>query len=392
MMRLSTGQPWAKKAHAGDDRVRLRIAQARIAGQRQHLGAGRFGDGQRRRRAVRPDGLAMVGDGVVHVAGDAQRRQVGLQRGAARRAHDVQVHHVLGAGRGRAAQGQVGQRGAVARGDGAAARVGRIQARQLGRQHGGLQLVQAAVDAAGQRDLVLAHPAVLAQRAQALGQRRVRRHHRAAVAQGAQVLGGVEAEAAQPPPAGAAALKRGAVRLGAVLDQRHAGLPAQGVDGRHGGHLPVQVGDDDGGHRAGRQRGGQRVGRHRQAWLVDVDPAHVGAHLGNGGAAGAAGVGHRQHALAGAHAQRRARAMASVPLATPTACSTPTWRANAASKPRTAGPSTYQPLSATCCRQAPRSTPKAAPAAQKKGTLGDWPCQRRFGAPASCNSRIRYCP
>ena len=53
-------------------RIDLRVAQARIARQRQHLRASRLGHRQMQRRPVRPDGLKVVGDGIVHVAGDAK--------------------------------------------------------------------------------------------------------------------------------------------------------------------------------------------------------------------------------------------------------------------------------------------------------------------------------
>ena len=92
--------------------------------------------------------------------------------------------------------------------------------------------------------------------------------------------------------------------LGTVFDQRHAGLPAQGGDGGHVGHLPVQVCGDHGGDRTGGQSLGQRVRGQGQTLFIHVNPVHLRPHLGDGGAARAAGIGHRQHPLTGAHAQR----------------------------------------------------------------------------------------
>ena len=80
----------------------------------------------------------MIGNGVMHVAGDAGGGQVRLQGGAVRRAQHVQVSdEVFTRGRWQP-QRQIGQGRVVARGDGAALRVGGVQQRQLGAQHRGL--------------------------------------------------------------------------------------------------------------------------------------------------------------------------------------------------------------------------------------------------------------
>ena len=155
--------------------------------------------------------------------------------------------------------------------------------RQLGAQHGGLDLVQTRIDAR-QVVPVLHAAAVVAQLAQRGGQFVVIGGDGAAVAQRAEVLAGVEAEARRvAQAAGAPAHITRAMGLGRVFDHAQTVAARDGVDRAHVGRLAVQVHRHDG---AGAWRDGRldaarievvglRVALHRHwrgAGLADRQP------------------------------------------------------------------------------------------------------------------------
>ena len=263
------------------------MVDVRVHGQAQHFVGGllcvREALGGQRRAGI--DRLLVQAHGIVHGSGHA----IGLEHlddlGTVGHAHGVlgvdarvALSHRYGAD---LRVGGVGQQAGIAgAGFGAQLHV-LVEVIKLDQQHGGLQGVQAAVDADGRVHVALGL-AMQANLGHLAAQLVVVGEAGAAVTVAAQRLAGEEAGAADGGQAARAlAVTGGAKALGAVLDDRQAMAGSNGVDGFHVGALAVQADRDDG-------AGARRDGRFQQAGVqvagvgVDVDEDRCGAQQADG--------------------------------------------------------------------------------------------------------------
>ena len=200
------------------------------------------------------------------------RVQLGQDPVAVGDAHDVEVPDVLALGpRQRTSYAvEVGEQRVVAEGGTHAQLVPLLQPVELGAEVDGLDGVEPGVHADHVVD-VAGHRTVVAQPSYLGGDGGVVGGDRARVAGGTQVLARVEAGGGDGgQPSRAAAVEPGALGLGSVLDQRHAGGVADLLEADHRRELAEQVHRD---HRLG------AVGDRRLDQVgVDEQPVVVAVH------------------------------------------------------------------------------------------------------------------
>ena len=176
----------------------------------------------------------------------------------------------------------------------------RVQMRQLGAQDRGLDFIQARIYANFVRD-VMGPPAILPQGGHPCGQHCVVRRQHAAIAQRAEILRWIQAERAHlADRAKPLAMQCGAVRLGAILDQRHAMGAAEWQYGIKIGGLAVKM---HGNHRPNRRQAGGRMAQHFRQFGrvqrvmdgVDIEQQRRGTGHLDGRDRGDGGVGHGDH-------------------------------------------------------------------------------------------------
>ncbi len=151
-------------------------------------------------------------------------------------------------------------------------------------------------------------PTVIAKYPDPARQALVRGHHRARVAKCPEILARIEAEAAGQPDRPRSSSSPGCpVSLGGVLDHRDAGLVRDPAERIHVGHLTVEVHDDDslGSAIYGRF---QQFGGEQQGVRADIGEPWRGAG--------------QDYRFRRGDERVRGSWMASVPLATPSACGT----------------------------------------------------------------------
>ena len=242
----------------------------------------------------------------MHARLHAARLEEGGQLVAARRAHDVEVIDVVAVGPlVRQAERQAREGLVVARGQLAPVVVHGVEPAQQHATDGGLDVVEAQVEA----DLgvqVLVEPAVVAQAPAALGHRVLVGDDGAAVTHDREVLRGVEREDAHATErADLLALPRRAVRLRAVLQHPDAQPLGQRLHGVEVGGLPVEVHGHDA-DRARRRLGGG-IGGIERVVAVAVDEHRRGLGKADRLDRRERGVRRHQDLVAGLHAQRAKR-------------------------------------------------------------------------------------
>ena len=184
--------------------------------------------------------------------------------------------------------------------------------RQFDTQNGGLQFVEARIHPDLVR-YVMGAPAILPDRRQPRCQRRVAGGDHPAIAERAKVLGRIEAErASRAERAKAPAVQFGAVRLGAVLDQRDAEFAAKRQDRVEVGSLAVEMHHD---HRGDRRQARRRMAQHgfqlgrveREEYWIYIDQHRRRAgHLDRRDRRDR-GVGNSRHRHAGANSETAQR-------------------------------------------------------------------------------------